>query len=175
VAAAIGARIGLAGVEVGILDTIEKPSRSDGLTLLIAREGAVAQTRIVLALNAKRIAVPTASAGAAPITASPLTESKARTRLRMKSPFGRSRLLIDSFGGNPSRSRRFPSTHVRGWQRFRRGGSAVVRQFQPALPKEGSHSWALASVLPEWTDAQSGINLGINQGGHSVNHANTAS
>jgi hypothetical protein len=29
----------------------------------------------------------------------------------MKSPFGRSRLLIDSFGGNPNRSRRFPSTH----------------------------------------------------------------
>src|SRR5713101_1059940 len=56
VAAVIGARIGLAGIVIGIFHTIEKPPRSGGLTLLIACEGAVAEARILVALNAKRIA-----------------------------------------------------------------------------------------------------------------------
>ena len=44
---AIGTRVGIAGVEIGILDAIEKPPRSGGLTLLIAVEGAVAETRVL--------------------------------------------------------------------------------------------------------------------------------
>src|SRR6202022_2785485 len=53
--AAIAARLA-AGVVIGVLDAVEKPPRSGGLTLLVARKGAVAETRIFIALNAKRIA-----------------------------------------------------------------------------------------------------------------------
>src|SRR5260370_40524734 len=57
IAAAIAARIGIvAGVVVGILHAVEKPPRGGGLTLFVAREGAVGETWIFVALNAKRIA-----------------------------------------------------------------------------------------------------------------------
>src|SRR5258705_13414905 len=53
---AIAARIETAArVVIGIRDAIEKSSRSGGLTLLITRKGAVAETRKLIALNAKGI------------------------------------------------------------------------------------------------------------------------
>src|ERR1700682_6131547 len=55
--AAIAARIEIATwVVIGILDAVEKSSRSGGLTLLIARKGAVGETRKIIALNAEGIA-----------------------------------------------------------------------------------------------------------------------
>src|SRR5712675_303380 len=53
--AAIAAPVA-AGVVIGVLDAVEKPPRRGGLTLLVARKGAVGETRIIIALNAKRIA-----------------------------------------------------------------------------------------------------------------------
>src|SRR6267378_1976852 len=52
---AIAAGIKSARVVIGIRDAVEKSSRSGGLTLLVAGKGAVAETRIIIALNAKRI------------------------------------------------------------------------------------------------------------------------
>src|SRR6266403_3635448 len=52
---AVAARIKVARVVIGISDAVEKSSRSAGLTLLVARKGAVAETRKLIALNAKRI------------------------------------------------------------------------------------------------------------------------
>src|SRR5205807_6681354 len=54
--AAIATRIGTAGDVVRILDAVEKAPRRGGLTLLVARKGAVAETRIVVALNTIRVA-----------------------------------------------------------------------------------------------------------------------
>src|ERR1700704_4552934 len=54
--AAIAAGIGIAGVVIRVLDAVEKPPRRAGLALLIAREGAVAQARIFVALNAEGVA-----------------------------------------------------------------------------------------------------------------------
>src|SRR5882672_1212309 len=54
--AAIAAGIGIAGVVKGVLDAVEKPPRRAGLALLITCEGAVAQPRIFVALNAERVA-----------------------------------------------------------------------------------------------------------------------
>src|SRR6266436_2342623 len=52
---AVAARIKAARVEIRIRDAVEKSSRSAGLTLLVARKGAVAETRIIIALNAEGI------------------------------------------------------------------------------------------------------------------------
>src|SRR6266576_1542067 len=52
---AVAARIKVARVVIGISDAVEKSSRSAGLTLLVARKGAVAETRKLIALNAKGI------------------------------------------------------------------------------------------------------------------------
>src|SRR5512139_93425 len=55
--ATIGARIVIAaGAVIGILDAVEKPPRSDGLALLVARVAAIAQSWRVIALQTKRIA-----------------------------------------------------------------------------------------------------------------------
>src|SRR5712692_7529350 len=54
---AIAARVEIAAkVVIGIRDAVEKSSRSACLALLVARKGAVAETRIIVALNAKGIA-----------------------------------------------------------------------------------------------------------------------
>ena len=53
-AAGIGRRVAVAGIK-GIGDAPQAAPGSCGLTLLIAREGAVAQARLLVALNAKRI------------------------------------------------------------------------------------------------------------------------
>ena len=45
-----------AGIVIGIGDAIKTPPRSGGLTLLVAGEGAIAQARKFVALNAKGIA-----------------------------------------------------------------------------------------------------------------------
>jgi hypothetical protein len=53
----ISARIGVAaGVVEGILDTLQIPPRRGGLALLATGESAVAQARIIVALNAEGIA-----------------------------------------------------------------------------------------------------------------------
>src|SRR5664279_4604767 len=54
--AGVARRALVAGVVIGVLDTPQPPSRGGGLTLLVAREGAVAQARLVVALNAEGIA-----------------------------------------------------------------------------------------------------------------------
>ena len=53
---AIAARIKSARVVIGIRDAVEKSSRRAGLTLLVARKGAVGEARKIIALNAKGIA-----------------------------------------------------------------------------------------------------------------------
>src|SRR6202171_2117908 len=53
-AAGIGRRVAGADI-IGIGDAPQTTPGSCGLTLLVAREGAVAQARLVVALNAERI------------------------------------------------------------------------------------------------------------------------
>src|SRR5664279_4635441 len=54
--AGVARRALVARVVIGVLDAPQPPSRGGGLTLLVAREGAVAQARLVVALNAEGIA-----------------------------------------------------------------------------------------------------------------------
>src|SRR5258708_26016341 len=53
-AAGVGLGVAVAGI-IGIGDAPQAAPGSRGLTLLVAREGAVAQARLFVALNAKRI------------------------------------------------------------------------------------------------------------------------
>jgi hypothetical protein len=48
-------------VVIGILDAVEKPSQSVGLTLLAARIGAIAQAGNIIALHRKRMSMPSYS------------------------------------------------------------------------------------------------------------------
>src|SRR6266404_7055298 len=87
---AVAARIKVARVVIGISDAVEKSSRSGGLTLLVARKGAVAETRKLIALNAKRI---TASDGPGRRAAK---HGQSTRRQHGQNPITHESLLIDS-------------------------------------------------------------------------------
>src|ERR1700694_1251977 len=111
-AAAIGARIAIAGVVIGIFDAVESPPRGGRLTLLLAREGAVAQGWIIPASKAKRIAgadgLGRRAANHRQSTGGQQSQNDV-THENLSSAVAI--LCIDSFRSNPNRSGGFPSTH----------------------------------------------------------------
>jgi len=134
--ATIAARIATRVVK-GILDAVEKSSRCGGLALLVARKGAVTETRKFIALNAKRVA------GADSLCRRAANHRQSTGGQQSKSDVTHENLssaaavlLIDSLRSNPSRSRGFPSTHDvahdggRGHGKLGRSCSRFVQQRQ---------------------------------------------
>lgn len=74
----------VAGTDIiGIGDAPQPPPRCRRLALFVAREGAVAETRLVVALDAERIAGADGCSGAAPSAANPLAASNTRIALHI--------------------------------------------------------------------------------------------
>src|SRR6267378_4278289 len=125
------------GVEIGVGVAIGIPAGGRRLALLVARKGAVTETRKFIALNAKRIA------GADSLCRRAANHRQSTGGQQSKSDVTHENLssaaavlLIDSLRSNPSRSRGFPSTHDvahdggRGHGKLGRSYSRFVQQRQ---------------------------------------------
>src|SRR5665213_4135246 len=94
-AVAIGARIA-AGIEKGVGHASEKPARSGGLALRVARVGAVAETRSVPALHAKRIVGADGRGRRDAGDRKPASGQQSQNQVTHENLLGRSRTSIDS-------------------------------------------------------------------------------
>src|ERR1700688_3355088 len=129
-----------AGIVIGIFDALQKPSRSGRLALRITGEGAVAQTRIFIALDAKGIAgsdgLGRRGAGKGQSARGQQCESEVTHQDLPSAAAASSPILCFA---NPSRSGGVASTHIRRCQ-------TRPRRVAPNSPVRGS----LPTLLPRW-------------------------